>query len=105
MLYRSMMLLAMVAPVAGCSVSTEPVDSLNVALAVEPATFRVGDTALLQLTLSNPTLDTIRFRAAQCPVSFEVFDDSDSISSASIRYPFGARILITSDRYCLGGCR
>jgi hypothetical protein len=92
MSYRFVLLLAMVAPLAGCSVSTEPIDSLNIELAVEPATFRVGDTALLRLTLSNPTLDTIRIQAAQCAASFQVYDESDSLVARLSRCESGGPV-------------
>jgi hypothetical protein len=98
---RFMMLLAIAAPVVGCSVSTEPVDSLNIALAIEPATFHVGDTALLQLTLSNPTSDTIRIQAAQCAASFEIYDHSDSLVARLSQCAVGGpvEVYLPGDQY------
>jgi len=74
MTFRHVILLALTAPLLGCFLSTEPVDSLVLEVAVEPPTFQIGDTATIVRSVRNPTADTIRYQTDGCAGFFSVED-------------------------------
>ena len=71
---RHMLLFAMIAPLGGCFLSTEPADSLVLELAVQPTTFRIGDTATIVRSVRNLTSDTIRYDSDGCTYFFSIED-------------------------------
>jgi hypothetical protein len=83
-----MTFLAIATPLAGCFLLTEPVDSLDLEVTVEPPTFRIGDTATVVVTLRNPTSDTIRYQTDGCFPHFAAYDAAGrQVAPAGIACP------------------
>jgi hypothetical protein len=88
MSFRYMSLLAIAAPLAGCFLLTEPVDSLVLEVSVAPPAFRIGDSATVVVTLRNPTSDTIRYQTDGCPPRFAAYDAAGrQVAPAGIACP------------------
>jgi hypothetical protein len=67
-----------IASLAACSLFTAPVDLLDVEVSVSPTVFRLGDTARVVVTVTNPRLHPLHATAKErCGGTYFEVSDSD----------------------------
>jgi hypothetical protein len=84
MTFGRTILILSVAPLAGCFLTTEPADSVDLQVAVDPTNLRIGDSATIIVSLTNRRSSPIEFQTNGCPVHFAVFDDDGRMVAPSI---------------------
>ena len=65
--------------VASCRSATSPVGALEVATAVSPSSFRVGESVSVVVTVTNRTDQAQTIDSNSCPVAFEVTTADGSV--------------------------
>src|SRR5687768_12837124 len=83
---------------SACSLTTEPIDQIELGLSVEPDVFAAGDSIRFIATASNPTDETVQI-GRECGPSFDVIvtnPDGSMHSVLSEMNPGGAYICLLS---------